>query len=103
MGWDGVGMADEQGHRRAVADVLMAEFSGRDRTVVAVDANVAKGRAYLAVRGADGQVRPVCLLLDPVDESDPAHPFLHYKDFPVDESPRRWPAKIAQALTTWEP
>jgi hypothetical protein len=103
MGWDGVGMADEQGHRRAVADVLTAEFSGRDRTVVAVDANVAKGRAYLAVRGADGQVRPVCLLLDPVDESDPDHPFLYYKDFPVDESPRRWPAKVAQALTTWEP
>jgi peptidyl-tRNA hydrolase len=103
MGWDGVDMVDEQGHRRAAADVLTAEFSGQDRMVVAVDADVAKGRAYLAVRGADGQVRPVCLLLDPVDESDPAHPFLYYKDFPVDESSRRWPAKVAQALTTWEP
>jgi len=103
MGWDGVGMADEQGHRRAVADVLTAEFSGRDRTVVAVDANVAKGRAYLAVRGADGQVRPVYLLLDPVGESGPAHPFLHYKDLPVDESPPRSPAKLDQALETWEP
>jgi hypothetical protein len=103
MSWDGVGMADERGHRRAAADVLAGEFSSQDRTVVAVDANVANGRAYLAVRGADGQVRPVCLLLDPIDESGPAHPFLYYKDFPVDESPRRWPVKVAQALTTWEP
>jgi hypothetical protein len=102
MGWDGVDMAGEQG-RRSVADVLSAEFSAQGQTVVALEASVAKGRAYLAVRGADGQVRPVYLLLDPIDETDPAHPFLSYKDCPVDESPRRRPVKVAQALTTWEP
>jgi hypothetical protein len=82
MGWDGVDMAGEQG-RRSVADVLSAEFSAQGQTVVALDASVAKGRAYLAVRGADGQVRPVYLLLDPIDETDPAHPFLSYKDYPA--------------------
>lgn len=103
MGWDGVDMTDQQGRRRSVADVLAAELSSQGQTVAALDASVAKGRAYLAVRGADGQVRPVYLLLDPIDETDPAHPVLSYKDYPVDESPARWPAKVAQALTTWEP
>jgi hypothetical protein len=69
VGWDGVDMTDEQGRRRSLADVLTAEFSGQGQMVVALDASVAKGRAYLAVRGADDQVRPVYLLLDPMDES----------------------------------
>jgi hypothetical protein len=59
--------------------------------------------AHIWPRGAHSQVRPVYLLLDPVDETDPAHPLLTYKDYPVDESPRRWPMKVASALTIWEP
>ena len=102
MGWDGVEMTDDQGRRRPVPDVLSAQFAGNDQTVVAIDASVAKGRAYLAVRTGDGEVRPLYLLLDPVDESDPEHPMLEYKVYPVDESPQRWPRKIAEVLTTWE-
>ena len=46
---------------------------------------------------------PLYLLLNPIDEADPAHPVLVCKNYPVDESPRRRPMKVAQALTTWEP
>jgi hypothetical protein len=101
MGWDGVDMAGEQGRRRPAADILAAEFSGQDQTVVALDASVANGRAYLAARGPARQVQPV-YPLDPIDETDPEHPFPSYQDFPVQESPQWWPARITEALTTRE-
>ncbi len=69
---------------------------------------MAKGRAYLALRCDDGEVRPVYLLLDRegfAGVSDPdgtdGDP-VWAKDFPLEESPARWPMKVAQALTTWE-
>jgi hypothetical protein len=102
MGWDGVGMAGEQGRSRSVTDVLTAGFAGQDQTVAALDASVAKGRAHLAMQDPDGQVRPVYLLLDPIDQTDPEHPFLSCKDFPVEESTQQWPARIGEALTTRE-
>lgn len=95
-------MTDDRGRRRSVASILTEEFSGRDQEVVAVDASVAKGRAYLAVRCADGQVRPVYLWLDRIDPPEREEPVLMWKRFSIGESPRRWPAKVAGALTTWE-
>jgi hypothetical protein len=34
--------------------------------------------------------------------SDPDDDPVWAKDYPLDESPMRWPKKIAEALTTWE-
>lgn len=96
-------MNDERGRRRSVADVLTEEFSGQDQEVVAIDASVARGRAYLAVRIASGEVVPVYLWLDREDRSGGDGPILWRKIMPVGESPRRWPLKVAEALTTWEP
>lgn len=92
-------MRGSDGRRRPVAAVLTSEFSSDHQSVVAIDASVGRCRAYLAVRGADGEVRPVYLRLeaDPTDED-----FLDYKDLDIEESPSRWPLKVAAALTTWE-
>jgi hypothetical protein len=96
MGWDNlVGTAPGARPRVSLADALRAEFRG----VVVVDASLSKGRAYLAIRGDDQQIRPCYLLLDRFDDSNE----VFYKIFPSDESPRRWPMKVAEALSTWEP
>ena len=95
MSWDnlpGTGRGDIP--RLSLAEALRGEFPD----VVVVDSSVAKGRAYLAVRSADGQVRPVYLWL----ERDPTSGEVFYKDIPVDESPARWPRQVTAALTTWE-
>lgn len=96
-------MNDGRGRRRGVADVLTEEFSGQDQEVVAAAASVARGRAYLAVRIASGEVVLVYLWLDRENRSGCDGPILWRKIMPVGESPRRWPLKVAEALTTWEP
>lgn len=96
MSWDGLpGMESDANPRLSLANALRAEFPG----IVELDASVAKGRAYLAVRTIDGQVRPCYLWL----ERDEDLGGVMYKDQPIDESPSRWPLKVAEALTTWEP
>jgi hypothetical protein len=96
MGWDNLpGTGRGVRPRVSLAAALREEFPG----VVAVDASLSRGRAYLAVRGDDQQIRPCYLLLDRFDDSDE----VFYKIFPNDESPLRWPMKVAQVLSTWEP
>ena len=89
-------MQSADGIRLSLAQALRREFSD----VVALDASVAKGRAYMACRSADGQIRPRYLLLD----RDPFEPAaVMYKDLELEESPTRWPMVVAAALTTWQP
>jgi hypothetical protein len=99
MPWDSI-PGTETGARPRVSleQALRDEYPD----AVAVDASLAKGRAYLAVRCEDGQVRPIYLILDREGFSttrgeDP----IMAKELPLDESPSRWPMKVAQALTTW--
>jgi hypothetical protein len=54
------------------------------------------------IRYEDGQVRPVCLWLDRIDPPEREEPVLMWKRLSAGESPRRWPAKVAQALKTRE-
>lgn len=102
MGWDSIpGTETGARPRLSITAALQREYP----EAVAIDASVAKGRAYLAVRCADGEVRPIYLLLDREGfkrASNPDDDPVWAKDFPLDESPVRWPQKVAQALTTWE-
>ena len=102
MGWDSIpGTESGARPRISIAAALQREF----RDAVAVDASVAKGRAYLALRCDDGEVRPLYLLLDRegfAHSADPVDDPVWMKVFPLDESPIRWPMKVAQCLTTWE-
>ncbi|SKF35954.1 Uncharacterised protein [Mycobacteroides abscessus subsp. massiliense] len=102
MGWDSLPGTETNARPRLS---LVAALQKAYPDAVAIDASVAKGRAYLAVRCADGQVRPVYLLLDRegfIDEANPTDDPVWVKHFPLDESPTRWPLKVAEALTTWE-
>jgi hypothetical protein len=105
--WDSISLKEGRSRRRSVAAALAEQFATEDgQEVVGVDASMAKGRAYLAVRTTDGQVRPCYLLLAPATEfgaADGEDPEVMYKHVGVDESPRRWPLKVARELTTWEP
>jgi len=111
MPWDDLKLSDGNNRRRSLADALRELYTGEGGPeVVAVDASLAKGRAYLAIRTSDGAVRPHYLWLAPAEEfggdgtNDPGMgPYLMYKMIPVEESPRRWPRAVAEALTTWEP
>ncbi|TLQ39392.1 hypothetical protein [Streptomyces marianii] len=110
MPWDDLKLTDQSRRRRSVADALRDYYGGEGATVVAVDASLAKGRAYLAVQDKDGTVRPLYLWLAPAEEfggdgsDDPEMgPYMMQKVIPVGESPRRWPRAVAQALTTWAP
>lgn len=89
-------MQSADGARLPLAEALRREFPD----IVALDASVAKGRAYLACHDANDHVRPRYLLLDrvPFDETS-----VIYKDLELEESPSRWPSAIAAALTTWQP
>ncbi|MEE3755216.1 hypothetical protein [Mycobacterium intracellulare] len=102
MGWDAIpGTETKSRPRLSIAAALQREYPN----AVAIDASVAKGRAFLAVRCEDGQIRPIYLLLDREGfkrRSDPSDDPVWAKDYPLDESPVRWPLKVAQALTTWE-
>ena len=102
MGWDAIpGTETSARPRIPIATALQREYPN----AVAIDASVSKGRAYLAVRCGDGEVRPMYLLLDREGfrhSSDPDDDPVWAKDYPLDESPIRWPMKVAQALTTWE-
>ena len=56
MGWDSIPGAESGARPRlSLAAALQREYP----TAVAIDASVAKGRAYLALRCKDGEVRPV--------------------------------------------
>lgn len=106
MPWDSLDLADSNGKRRSLAAALTELFNTETQRVLGIDASVAKGRAYLAVRADDGQVRPRYLLLAAAEEFgtvDPSWPHVMYKHLGVEESPGRWPRKVAQELTTWEP
>lgn len=106
MPWDSLDLADSSGKRRSLAASLADQFTTETQQVQAIDASVAKGRAYLAVRTKDGEVLPCYLLLAAAEEFgtvDPSWPHVMYKHLGVEDSPRRWPQKVAQALTTWEP
>ena len=107
MPWDDLHLTDKNGRRRSLADALRELFATDDgQSVVAMDASVAKKRAYLAVRTTDGQVRPCYLWLAPATEFgsvDPhSPPYVMRKTMPIAESPRRWPLTVAEALTTWD-
>lgn len=101
MGWDSI-PGTESGARPRISleTALQREYPD----AVAIDASLAKGRAYLALRCEDGEVRPLYLLLDrqgfaPLagQGDDP----IWAKEFPLDESPVRWPMKVSRVLTTW--
>lgn len=102
MGWDSIpGTESRARPRLSIAAALQREYPN----AVAIDASVAKGRAYLALRCDDGEVRPLYLLLDreglaPLFDAgdDP----VCAKVFPLEQSPTRWPKKVAHALTTWD-
>lgn len=102
MGWDSIpGTESGTRPRVSIAAALQREYPN----AVAVDASVAKGRAFLALQCDDGEVRPLYVLLDREGFShlaDPGDDPVMAKVFPLDESPVRWPMKVAQALTTWE-
>ncbi len=102
MGWDAIpGTETGTRPRSSIADALQRVYPN----AVAIDASVAKGRAYLAVRCEDGEVRPIYLLLDREgfkSEASPDDDPVWAKDFPLDESPERWPMNVAQKLTTWD-
>lgn len=102
MGWDSIpGSQTSARPRLSIAAALQRMYPD----AIAIDASVAKGRAFLAVRCEDGQVRPMYLLLDRrgfINEADPTDDPVWAKDFPIDESPVQWPQKVAEALTTWE-
>jgi len=100
MPWDGIS-GTESGARRRISleQALKQEYPD----AVAIDASLAKGRAYLAVRGADGQVRPRYMMLDREGFSmPPGDDPIMSKDLSIEESPSRWPMKVARALTTWQ-
>lgn len=101
MGWDAIpGTETGARPRLSIADALQRVYPN----AAAIDASVAKGRAYLAVRCEDGEVRPVYLLLDRDGfkrKAEPDDDPVWEKDIPIDESPVRWPLKVAQQLTTW--
>jgi hypothetical protein len=96
VGWDSLPRNGRDGKRLALDAALRQEFPG----AVAVDASVAKGRAYLAYRDSDGTVRPICLWLERDEFVDGE---VIYKHVGLEESPIRWPSAVANALTTWEP
>lgn len=102
MSWDAIpGTETHARPRISITAALQQEYPN----AVAIDASVTKGRAFLAVRCDDGEVRPVYLLLDRegfTRSSAPDDDPVWAKDSPLDESPTRWPMKVAQALTTWE-
>lgn len=102
MGWDSIpGTESGARPRQSIAAALQREYPN----AVAIDASVAKGRAYLAVRCEDGEVRPLYLLLDRegfAHLGDPGDDPVWAKVFPLEESPMRWPEKVAHALTTWD-
>lgn len=102
MGWDSL-PGTETGARPRIS--IEAALREAYPNAVAIDASVAKGRAYLAIRCDDGQVRPAYLLLDRegfAHMADPGDDPVWVKHFPMEESPIRWPKKVAEALTTWE-
>ena len=96
-----VALTDERGRRRSVASALTAEYSVAGYSVLAADASIAQGRAYLAVLGPDGEVRPVFLALE--SELGEHGRVLLYRPYPPHEYPTRWPNRIAALLTTREP
>lgn len=102
MGWDSI-PGTESGARPRLS--LSAALQREYPTAVAIDASVAKGRAYLALRCEDGEVRPLYLLLDRegfAHLADPGDDPVWAKVFPIEESPMRWPKKVAHAITTWD-
>lgn len=111
MPWDDLKLTTQSGRRCALADALRGYYGGEDGTaVVAVAASLAKGRAYLAIRDAEGAVRPLYRWLASAAEfggegssDSEMGPYLMQKVILVAESPRRWPRAVAEALTTWEP
>lgn len=99
MSWDSI-PGTETGARPRISleNALRQEFPD----AVAIDASLSKGRAYLAVRAKDGRIRPVYLILSREGDASSGDDLVFYKDLPVDESPPRWPMKVARALTSWE-
>jgi hypothetical protein len=102
MGWDSIpGTESGAQPRISIAAAIQREYPN----AVAIDASVAKGRAHLALRCDEGEVRPLYLLLDRegfAHGADPGDDPVMAKEFPLEESPVRWPMKVAQALTTWD-
>ncbi len=102
MGWDSIPRTESGARPRiSIGAALQQEYPN----AVAIDASVAKGRAYLALRCDDGEIRPMYLLLDREGfahgvglANDP----VMAKELPLEESPLRWPIKVARALTTWD-
>lgn len=100
MPWDSI-PGTETGARPRIS--LEAALRRQYPTAVAIDASLAKGRAYLAIRDKDGRVRPWYMILDREGfPGEPGEDPIMAKDLPIEESPYRWPKKVASALTTWD-
>ncbi|MBP2456253.1 hypothetical protein JOF57_006229 [Mycolicibacterium lutetiense] len=101
MPWDSIPGTEtgETGVRPRIS--LAAALKEEYPDAVAIDASLAKGRAYLAIRDADGQIRPAYLWLERFP-GEPGDDPIVAKAIPVDESPLRWPKQVAAPLTTWE-
>lgn len=101
MPWDSI-PGTETGARPRLS--LEAALKKQYPSAVAIDASLAKGRAYLAIRDKDGSVHPWYMILDREGFAgqQPGDDPIMVKVLPTDESPDRWPMKVAAALTTWD-
>ena len=97
MGWDGFPKVVENGRVRTSEQVLLEELHPH---AVAVKVNMKVGHAYAAVPGTDGHVHPWYYLAD--TSTDDAGTWIEFKWTPPEESPSRWPAAVASAITRWD-
>lgn len=71
-------------------------------SAVAVYVSVKSGNAYAALPDDDGEVYPVFYAVEEANESDDDDACFLFKQFSIHESPYRWPAAVANAITRWE-
>lgn len=97
MGWDGFPETGFDGTRRTPERVLREELHP---DAVAVHVNLRAGVAYVAVPSQDGHVRPWYYLADKTTSA--GETLIEFKCLDIAESPRRWPGKVASAITRWD-
>lgn len=61
--------------------------------------NLSSGTAYAAVPDDEGQVHGAFYRAE--SESTDGETWIAFKEFPVEESPVRWPAAVADVITRW--
>lgn len=97
MGWDGFLQVVEGGRVRTPEEVLVEELHPE---AVAVKVNMKRGYAYAAVPGTDGHVHPWFYLAG--TSTDDYGTWVEFKCLATEESPARWPAVVAGAITRWD-